>query len=734
MMSPQRRESGTLHAGLVKIPPEMMQQIHLSDEDDSSRPPTRSTKRATGSVKDDDEEDNNNNEDGRWRSNSWQWQLQEEAIAAKELATKSNGKHATGTMSTNSSTSESEAYLQSTTATRPNRESSSQSQNTIQLSSTPEIAASRPPAVVSSLESSKSSSSNKTAAHKQFAQPPPRLQQTQRAPPPSKQADVPTRKNDIRASSYSSSSTTTTSTKSSATPLPTPAVAETWPVSTTSKSAPPPVVKQQNATPVHQQQQQTSAAAAAVEMSPSSTQQLQIRCQQLEMQLAQAQLELSIRNSSQADDLDVLTEHVRQHESEYLQELEEKHQEEIEELSQQSQQRMEQIEREFAQERKTWEQERRQMTQRLHSQVDASRLEQEFTKQQKQLVETMSLLDEREQQVLQLRQSVKMLEGLVQESKATHLENEDIMEEAHQENDELRSHVEQAEARCQILKAKVEELQHEQDKMAHVQMELRLLKENYERERAKNQNAVVSATQDNHLLEEERDAALAMVEDCKQQLAAAMADLNIARADFERTFTANNNLQSALESFQSEREAELGMIDEQRRESEEAIAAAHTATLDALKATHADHIRQVQAASDAALQNSMSEIKQLEAQLKRYESDNIQMRRSLDEAIQRLQMNQEDVIDRTLMKNILMDWLTKTGVKERKDVLELMASVLHFTEEEKERVHITSNHLVGSMFGKLATPAPLLKADMDNLQGDTVSEKFLSFMLAETEE
>lgn len=107
------------------------------------------------------------------------------------------------------------------------------------------------------------------------------------------------------------------------------------------------------------------------------------------------------------------------------------------------------------------------------------------------------------------------------------------------------------------------------------------------------------------------------------------------------------------------------------------------------------------------------------------------LRRSLDEAIHRLQTSQEDVIDRVLMKNILLDWFSKTG-KGKKDVLALMASVLHFTEEEKDAIHIGDHSgALGKVVGAVAAPLPPSAADIDHLEGDTVREKWVNFLLAE---
>jgi chromosome segregation ATPase len=250
----------------------------------------------------------------------------------------------------------------------------------------------------------------------------------------------------------------------------------------------------------------------------------------------------------------------------------------------------------------------------------------------------------------------------------------------------------------------------------------------------RNENVTASVEDSAVKLQEDLHAALAEVDDLQQQLAAALADLDVARSDADRALMANDNLQNALEAFQSEREAELTMIEEQRREAEMTMEATHSAAMEALKATMDTQMREVQRATDAAIHHSAEEIKRLEARVESFRSENIQTRRSLDEAIHRLQTTQEDVIDRTLMKNILLDWLTKTVRKERQQVLEVMASVLHFSDEEKERVHLDDGQ--GSALGKVVesvTHIPKAKADVEHLGGDNVQEKWVSFLLAETD-
>jgi len=272
-------------------------------------------------------------------------------------------------------------------------------------------------------------------------------------------------------------------------------------------------------------------------------------------------------------------------------------------------------------------------------------------------------------------------------------------------------------------------------------MELRLAQEERDRHLAKSQSLAAAAQGSTAQLEEDRDRALAELQDLRQQLTAVAADLEMAKSDSERIATARNNLQMALESFQTEREAELGMLEEQWSEKQHSMAEAHAAALEATYESHQVELREIQEAANQAVQNSMEEIKQLETKLEQLRTENVQTRRSLDEAIHRLQSTQEDVIDRQLMKNILMDWLTNAGhnSKERAQVLELMASVLHFTDEEKEKVHISNVHTHGGIGAikrvgsVVAAPLPPSRADVEHLEGDNVREKFVNFLMAETE-
>ena len=125
----------------------------------------------------------------------------------------------------------------------------------------------------------------------------------------------------------------------------------------------------------------------------------------------------------------------------------------------------------------------------------------------------------------------------------------------------------------------------------------------------------------------------------------------------------------------------------------------------------------------------MEEIGEMESKQEAIKKENANLRQSLDEAIKRLHNNEEDVIDRSLIKNILLDWYSKSG-KSKREVLQVMSSLLHFTEADKEKCGISEN----SPHGLIGSLAPPLNPPPGNIDGDNIREKFVNFLIAETGE
>jgi len=83
---------------------------------------------------------------------------------------------------------------------------------------------------------------------------------------------------------------------------------------------------------------------------------------------------------------------------------------------------------------------------------------------------------------------------------------------------------------------------------------------------------------------------------------------------------------------------------------------------------------------------------------------------------------------------MLIDWFSRKG-KGRQEVLAVMSSVLNFTEDEKEKIGMGEHHGALNKFaGAVAAPLPPSVIDPEKLEGDTVREKWVNFLMAETGE
>jgi len=353
---------------------------------------------------------------------------------------------------------------------------------------------------------------------------------------------------------------------------------------------------------------------------------------------------------------------------------------------------------------------------------------------EKKVNRTMSSLEEKDKQIIDLNGVIADMKSTIEKNVEDHEAVEDEADELHQENEELKTKMEEMKKERKELKNDIKKLKEENGKTLGVQIELQLLREERDRANEKVESLKESQTTDHSNLSAERDAAKAEALDLEQRLTTIHADLDIVRSDYERSIIANSNLQAAMEAFQVERESELDLLDESRISAEEAMKASHDLALQSMRQENENTVREVQLASNKSIQNIMSEMALTEQKLEESLQDNLNIRRSLDEAINRLQTNQEDVIDRSLIKNILLDWHSKSG-KAKKDVMLILASVLHFSEIDKDKCGIgESSSTMDKVVGAVAPPLTPAMKTPEELDGDNIREKWVSFLLAECRE
>ena len=342
-----------------------------------------------------------------------------------------------------------------------------------------------------------------------------------------------------------------------------------------------------------------------------------------------------------------------------------------------------------------------------------------------------TVVKEKDIEITQLQQIISDFKKTIQEHVQNNESVEEEADELHQENEELEGKLAQMEKQNTKMKNELEKLKKSKNESMGMQMELQMMKEEQSRNKERMESQMESQSSNQAVLTAERDAAKAEALDLEHRLAALQGDVEVLRSDFSRSQTANANLHRAMETFQSEREAELALLEESRVDIEDALKSSHYLALEAVKEENETILSQVQEASNKAVRNMMGEMNLLELKQEEYRKDNVNLRRSLDEAIKRLQTNQEDVIDRAFMKNILLDWHSKSG-KSRRDVLLLMSSVLHFTDHDRDNCGIGEHSgAIGKVVGAVAPPLTPAKKSMEDLEGDTVREKWVSFLLSE---
>jgi len=341
--------------------------------------------------------------------------------------------------------------------------------------------------------------------------------------------------------------------------------------------------------------------------------------------------------------------------------------------------------------------------------------------------------EDKEEEIMQLKNVIADMRTTLKENVEGAAAAEEEADELELENEELHKTIESLQTELQQVQLERKRLDESQQDLLGVRMELELVKEERDRQREK-----LDASHQTHIINyekvvAERDAAKAQAMDLEQQLVAVTADLKISQADLARLIAMNTNLQRALEAFQIERESELALLEEHKKSSEQVLIEAHKTELKAVKDSSDQMVREMQLATEKAVTNLMQELSASEKKVEEYRKECITTRRSLDEAIHQLQRNQEDVIDRSVIKNILLDWHMKSG-KSKKDVMLILSSLLHLSEDEKEKCGLGIN--AGSLAEKLvvAVAPPLTPArvrPIDEIEGDTVRDKFVNFILAE---
>ena len=102
------------------------------------------------------------------------------------------------------------------------------------------------------------------------------------------------------------------------------------------------------------------------------------------------------------------------------------------------------------------------------------------------------------------------------------------------------------------------------------------------------------------------------------------------------------------------------------------------------------------------------------------------MAKTLDSALKQLQNSREDVVDRALIANLIVNYFHRNRDK---DILGLIAKILSFNDDQKEIVGLQPVSLIASILTTVVGKPP----PPPDIEGDNLAELWVNFLLVESE-
>ncbi|CAM9331002.1 unnamed protein product, partial [Ectocarpus sp. 13 AM-2016] len=195
-----------------------------------------------------------------------------------------------------------------------------------------------------------------------------------------------------------------------------------------------------------------------------------------------------------------------------------------------------------------------------------------------------------------------------------------------------------------------------------------------------------------------------------------------------------------LEAFHEEKATEVEVMNKRRQEDLASQAASFEATELSLKRSFEARLsEQAHALERDRLKDRRAEAV-LEGENARIKEELAKSRAALEAALLRLSGSCDDTLDRQLVTNLIVRYVSS---HHKKQVLELMARMFNFTEEEKEQVGLSNRRptlpgMLTAMFvggGQDGDHDPeAATAEAKASAGGALSDLWVDFLMAETAE
>ncbi|CBJ31818.1 conserved unknown protein [Ectocarpus siliculosus] len=229
-------------------------------------------------------------------------------------------------------------------------------------------------------------------------------------------------------------------------------------------------------------------------------------------------------------------------------------------------------------------------------------------------------------------------------------------------------------------------------------------------------------------------------EDKHRQEQASAAALASSQALHQAALQREQQLGGVLEAFHEEKATEVEVMNKRRQEDLASQAASFEATELSLKRSFEARLsEQAQTLERDRLKDRRAEAV-LEGENARIKEDLAKSRAALEAALLRLSGSCDDTLDRQLVTNLIVRYVSS---HHKKQVLELMARMFNFTEEEKEQVGLSNRGptlpgMLTAMFvggGQDGDHDPeAATAEAKASAGEALGDLWVDFLMAETTE
>ncbi|GAA5836052.1 hypothetical protein JCM3766R1_001952 [Sporobolomyces carnicolor] len=334
-------------------------------------------------------------------------------------------------------------------------------------------------------------------------------------------------------------------------------------------------------------------------------------------------------------------------------------------------------------------------------------------------------LDRREQEIADLRAANDDLAMTVETLKSELIQSNEDADAAHSELEQLRLHAFDSEKQTN-------------DEANERDLLLREVQEDLERVRMEREEWESEAMRE-RVRREEMQQLFGQIE---MELATAKTERENLREERDREQESAANLHAVLEEFQAAKDRELQtLLGDLQRQLEDA-----TESLAYYKKHAADAENRLAAAQDdsAKVLALTSEVKEKNLLIGKIRHEAVILNEHLTEALRRLKRDASaDSVDRRLVSNVLITFLnTPRGDTKRFEMLQLIASILSWSDDQREKVGLqrSSGGLSGP--GVIASGARggskgharsgKTQAVDDGVENESFSNLWIEFLLKES--